>query len=1292
MKRTPVILGLALAAGVGLSLAMAGRLKSPSAGEEPARRQELIAEATRALERDAGTLAAVAASLQRSPEFATIVAGGTEIRPARLFALLSETLPPGAGWGAVFFDPAGRAVAWGGEAEGLVSESSAEVAGLSVSFHVTRFTLAYRSPRMSAFERRGVLVISRRYPTGILRPDLAEFLALRGAPGRLRLRVRAASGKDALVALFVEPPDPELARDDLGRLRAAPGGLLAATSLLILSVLSGAPLLGLAAARLALLLASPRASWGLWEVVFPRTGLDLGLLATPADLVLTGLCTLFAVRLAWRRAAAAPRRGWAVRVSFTALGLALSLLPFHLARQAGLLRPDLFDSIALVPESAAAYAAELGAVALGVAAVGLAAWLFAAALAARSPAPATTRLLAVAGVVLLIASLFAAGGRAAAPLGILGSALLAVALASRAGQREADLLSRLASAVFLVAIASLAMSAGLADGKLRRLDSALLSARRSASALIAEARLSLWESRVMDPGIAPWLPAGERTTLSDLARALWVRGGSAEFPGEGDVLTVRAREGDVLSSFGIPRPGRERGARLAAEVPVRGVTASFTRIPDPRESDRDPLLSAAATRYLPERVNVERVEYDAAGRPAPARGTDRLELPPRLLAAAQRKGIAFGSVTGTESVRRFLVIALSPGYVTFSANSDTPLIALGTVVAAGEASLPVVVPLLVLAAGAVSRRRGSLRLTLATFRGRLVLLVFLFGALPVAGSVAAVRFALDRHALEETRRRARALLAEARRALGEPLLLPEHAELNRAAAVVGSDVLLYRNGILAAASRALPVAAEIAHDRLSANVAQALVEGRAGADTTARRLYPGGPRLVEAAEPLAPDEALAVVIAEDEAGRLAVDSLVLFTVAVALVAFGLGWRAALSLSRPLEELVDAAERLGTGGQPAIVARPRAVDLARLVDAFQEMAERVRERTESLARERAAAVGLVTNLTAAVILFRDKDGGVLLSNHTADRLLPGSSLPERLESPIWAPLKALLSQPRRAEPLETRVSVGEEGSARVFRVVVASLPPDGSEARSFLLLEDLTDFMRADRLTAWVEAARSIAHDIKNPLTPIRLAGERVLRLVGRGETPAPPTLSMLAGTILRQVEVLTERIGRLMRFSDPSALELRRFDAEGLRALMEEVASDYAGSERVRVGVSVTPGLPPVAADRALLRDALSNFVVNAVEALGEGGGTVVLSAEPAELPDATPGVRITCEDDGPGVPEEQLERLFDPSFSTKSRGSGMGLAATRRAVERQGGTVLARRGPAGGLLIGFTLPVEAAS
>ncbi|MEO6324599.1 MAG: ATP-binding protein [Thermoanaerobaculia bacterium] len=1102
------------------------------------------------------------------------------------------------------------------------------------------------------------------------------------------------------MSLSIEPVSRSLAEDDLSRARARPGTWVCALGLIALAIALRTPVLAVLGARLVLLLGSARSDGGLWEELFSqRVSGDrwhLGLVSTPADLFLTGLAALVILRvLAFspERAVEEPPRSIpaflrAVRI---VLGLAISIVPLVLAVAAGYHRSDLLSEMSLVPASGAVFLGLTGAVALLASMVALAAGLL------RIETSWTGRFFAPVGFLLLAGTLSSLGSWWAPAAAMLGSASLALWLSRRMKELpRLDLLGRAATAVFLVAAASVIGASGAAAGKLRRFDRALDRAEQAEGT--KGERLRRWEERVADAALSPWLPAGERTVPSDLARALWVRGADAEFPGEGDVLTVRNPAGEVVSSFGVIRPGTEgRGRTTAARIPVPSFRASWKLIADPRGDDRDSLLTAVVAGDLPERVPVDRLEYDAAGRLTRPRAGDRFKLPDMLLTQARSRGTASGFANTATSSLRMHVRSVSGAFVAYTTPTESPLATLGAATAAAEAALLLVLPILLAGTTLFPAQlwlwlgRGRL---LGSFRARLVALVFLFGALPLAGSVFLVQLALERHSGAETTRRARGILAEARRALPNVEgSLPDESDLNRAASVIGSDLLLYRDGRLLFASRALPVAAEIAEDLLTAPVAETLAEGRREAAAVSTRAHGGLPRMVEAAESVSRDgrEALAVVVAEDEAGRLAVDSLVLFAFAVALGAFGLGGRAAISLSRPIEDLIEGAELIGSGRAAPPIERPSTVDLARLVDSFEAMASRVKERTESLARERAAAVGLLSNLTAAVILFRERDRAVLLANPTADQILPGRDLEQRTTPAAWAPLRDALDESRRGpSPHETRITVFDGGQQRVFRVVIATLPPDESEERSLLLLEDLTDFIRADRLTAWVDAARSIAHDVKNPLTPIRLSAERLLRFGARGLAAPEGALEQAAVNILRQVDILTERIGRLARFSDPSTVERLALDPIAVNELLTEVASDYAAHERISVDVNVAPDLGPLAADRALLRDALTNFLLNAVEAIGDAGGRIRLSAEPSVLEDGRTGVSFACEDDGPGVPDEQLGRLFDPTFSTKSRGSGMGLAAARRAVERQGGSVFAQPGRSGGLRIGFVIPTIA--
>ncbi len=1252
-----------------------------------AREEALVAGARRALEGDVTLMTRLAEEIQRSKEFGGIVdAGGAEVRPARLFALLSAALPEGRGWGIVFLDAAGRAAAWAGEPLEIEEDLDPAGGGPVVSFHVARFTAAWTSVRVVAGERRGLLVVSRRYPTGVLRPDLVEFFSLAGGPTRLRLRAAAAAPPGRLVALSVERGGPGVAREDAARARARVPALLAAVLLSAAGARGRRPGPGLLAARLALLLGTPLAETGLWRRIGESSRFDFALLATPADIFLTGVLTLALLRLAWPGAADAPRGGERLALRLL-LGIPLALLPFLLGHLVGETLPDLLDSMDLVPVDLADYLMQTGGVAVVTGSVGAAALLWSGVAERLRP-----RLFVLGGVFLIALSAFGERGGLALALAGAGAAALALALGARLrSEGRRDLLGRAATVAFLVAATIATAGAGLYRGKTRYIDTALDAADAPEAARSGPDAIRAWEERVRAAEREPWLPAGDRTLVSDLARVLWIRGAGGGFPGAGDLFRIRDAAGKVVSAFGLTRPGvAARGTLRVTRIDLP-LSAEWVRVPWLREADRDPLLAATAEGAVPPPVLVDRLEYDAAGRAAGPRRADPTELPAGLRDEARARGVATGQVLTDEGLRRLRVRDRSPGFVTYVAPSESPLVSFGAAAAAGEAALPVVFALLLAGAarGGTLRRRGVP--LLRTYRARLVALVVLFGALPLAGSVVVIRLALERHSARETERRALSLLAEGRRALeASESGVAGPQELNRAASVVGSDLFLYRDGGRSFASRAIPVSAEIAAGRLAAPVAEALAEGRREAASPALRRRRGGPRVVEAAETTTEDgrDALAVVVAEDEAARGALDGVVLAAVAVVLGAFGLGGRAALALGKPIEDLIGAADRIGSGAAPPPLETPGNVDLRRLVEAFSSMADRVRERTESLARERATAVGLLSNLTAAVLLFRRADGEVLLSNPAADQLLPGTALGERLAGVSWAPVRDVVEEAGRSGRLvERRVVVAAGGGRRVYRVVAMDLSPDASGPRSLLLLEDLTDFVRADRLGAWVDAARAVAHDVKNPLTPIRLAAERLLRLAARPEPPAGPTVEEAGANILRQVSILTDRIGRLARFSDPTVLQPRRLDGAALKALLTGVAADYAGLENVRLSVEAPDDLPPAAADPLLVRDALTNLVVNAVEAIGSRPGTVRLSAGPAPLPGGRPGVRFVCADDGPGLPPEGFERLFEPAFSTKSRGSGMGLATVRRAVERHGGAVFAEPSPGGGLTVGFVLP-----
>jgi signal transduction histidine kinase len=220
-------------------------------------------------------------------------------------------------------------------------------------------------------------------------------------------------------------------------------------------------------------------------------------------------------------------------------------------------------------------------------------------------------------------------------------------------------------------------------------------------------------------------------------------------------------------------------------------------------------------------------------------------------------------------------------------------------------------------------------------------------------------------------------------------------------------------------------------------------------------------------------------------------------------------------------------------------------------------------------------------------------------------------------------------------------------------------------------------------------ARQVAHDIKNPLTPIQLSAEHARRVnVDRGR-PLSPVLDECVDAILSQVKLLRQISNEFSSFaSSPTA----RPEPTDVGALLEDVVEPYrAGlASRIEITVKTEPGLPQVFVDRTLFARALTNVIENALHAM-PGRGSLVLRAfqEAADAPANAPSSHVTVEvrDTGVGMDAEALARIFEPYFSTKATGTGLGLTIARRNVELIGGTIAVRSDRGTGTTVTMTLP-----
>jgi two-component system, NtrC family, nitrogen regulation sensor histidine kinase NtrY len=251
-------------------------------------------------------------------------------------------------------------------------------------------------------------------------------------------------------------------------------------------------------------------------------------------------------------------------------------------------------------------------------------------------------------------------------------------------------------------------------------------------------------------------------------------------------------------------------------------------------------------------------------------------------------------------------------------------------------------------------------------------------------------------------------------------------------------------------------------------------------------------------------------------------------------------------------------------------------------------------------------------------------------------------------------------------VEREVHLRRDGQAVALLASATALRgPHGSYMGMVLAFDDLTELLKAQRLAAWREVAQRIAHEIKNPLTPIQLSAQRLRRRLGGDRSPAEKRLLEEAtATIIQEVDGLKQLVDEFSRFARMPALALKPTD---VARLLEGVVVLYRESHPgLSIRAAFSPDVPTLEIDPDQIKRAVLNLVDNAVEAVGQTGEVLV---ETIWLPDAG-RVRIVVSDDGPGIAAEDKERLFVPYFSTKATGMGLGLPIVHQIVTDHGGTI----------------------
>ena len=407
---------------------------------------------------------------------------------------------------------------------------------------------------------------------------------------------------------------------------------------------------------------------------------------------------------------------------------------------------------------------------------------------------------------------------------------------------------------------------------------------------------------------------------------------------------------------------------------------------------------------------------------------------------------------------------------------------------------------------------------------------------------------------------------------------------------------------------------------------------------------------------------------------------------------------ALVLSRqisvPISALLDAAGQVRKGNLSYRVSERGIDELASLIRAFNEMMQALEANSRELESRRQFTEAILESIPTGVISLT-ADGSIRRVNRALRGLFPEDRIEQaRHLDDLFSPedsteIRYLMKRAQRTGLAASQFELETDGRTRHLAATVSALPAARQSAPGFVLvLEDTSELLRAQKAAAWHEVARRIAHELKNPLTPIALSAQRIGRLLDRGGFPpdSQRILRECAATISREVESVKELANEFSQFSRFPAAQPVPTD---LNTVVRNALDVFAGRlDAIDLRVDLAPGLPPVNADPEQFKRVVVNLVDNAAEAMRDS----VLKRLLVSTHASGESVELVVADTGCGVSAGDKEKLFLPYFSTKGRGTGLGLAIVSRILADHGARIRVEDNKPAGARFYVEVPVAVAA
>ncbi|HEY1579427.1 MAG TPA: ATP-binding protein [Terracidiphilus sp.] len=433
--------------------------------------------------------------------------------------------------------------------------------------------------------------------------------------------------------------------------------------------------------------------------------------------------------------------------------------------------------------------------------------------------------------------------------------------------------------------------------------------------------------------------------------------------------------------------------------------------------------------------------------------------------------------------------------------------------------------------------------------------------------------------------------------------------------------------------------------------------------------------------------------------------LLLITVVVFFSSVWLALFLSKQITRPVEALADAMDEIAAGKYEHRVSLITTGEMAELVRSFNHMAEdldasrklaetssaQLTAANQSIEERRRELETILETIPSGVVTL-DASGAVLQANRAFAVLmgqdenagLRGQKLDSLLPTEVIDELAGVIRRGQRMGAASAEIDFNLRGRNMHLAVTSARFELARSRPGTVLVVEDTSELLRAQRQVAWKEVAQRVAHEIKNPLTPIALSAERIGRHLDRSQPDSPSVIRKCSEVILSCVGTLRTLVDQFSALAQFPAPQPRLCD---MNQIADEALALFSGRlEGITVKRNLESGIPPILADHQAIRRALANLIDNAAEAM-QGSLLRVLCVATSMSEDGS-AVEVEISDTGHGLTEEIRERLFLPFYSTKHRGTGLGLSIAAKIVQEAGGTLRAESNAPKGALFVMRLPL----